>query len=235
MPLFAFSQHKKSLIVNYPHLPSKACFKMLCRRASACCKAASIVSSILSQTVIFDSISATTWCCSSMEQYGTTRFSSVSKLMFFCAVAGAKAHKRTFWDSIKCFIYSGMIYSEGVNPTILSGKHASIPKNAVSAILAAIVIQSVPFGHNLLCCKPKLPYFWAHVVIYRFAAFTSPVWIKGYFPSSNKAGSLRGRCLDFPRPNSPSLDRAIYLHSGGIVGNVIVSSTDAQSKSISSI
>ena len=37
---------------------------------------------------------------------------------------------------------------------MLSGKHASIPKIAVSAIFAAIVIHNVPAFHNLLCSSP---------------------------------------------------------------------------------
>ena len=64
----------------------------------------------------------------------------MSKFIFFCAVAGAKAHNRNFCDSMKYFTYSGITYSFAVNPTTLSGKQASIPRNAVSAIFACVVM-----------------------------------------------------------------------------------------------
>jgi hypothetical protein len=41
-----------------------------------------------------------------------------------------------------------------INPITLSGKQAEIARIAVSAILAAIVIQRVPGAHILLCARP---------------------------------------------------------------------------------
>ena len=124
------------------------------------------------------------------------------------------------------------MFSFGIKPTTLSGKQASIPKNAVSAILAAIVMQRVPFGHNLLCAKPNSPYILEYSVIYLSAFFTSLVCRKGYFPSSNSRASFLGLCFDFPLPKSPSLFKCTYFHSDGISGKLFISSLEQYSISI---
>ena len=49
-------------------------------------------------------------------------------------------------------------FSYGINPITLSGKHASIPSMAESAILAAIVKHKVPLGHKRLCSNPFSEY-----------------------------------------------------------------------------
>ena len=42
-----------------------------------------------------------------------------------------------------------------VKPTTLSGKQASMASIEVLAMLAAMVMQSVPFGHMRLCRRPS--------------------------------------------------------------------------------
>jgi hypothetical protein len=44
--------------------------------------------------------------------------------------------------------------SSTTTPIKLSGKQASNPSTPVSAMFAAMVMQSVPFGHNLLWANP---------------------------------------------------------------------------------
>lgn len=65
--------------------------------------------------------------------------------------------------------------SEGAKPTTLSGKQVSNVRIAVFAMFAAIVMQSVPFGHILLCLKPSSEYVCEYAVRYFLAFAMSPV------------------------------------------------------------
>jgi hypothetical protein len=63
---------------------------------------------------------------------GDARTFRVSRLMFLCAVAGAKAVRSAFTVRIKNSTKSGsQILSSGRKPTMLSGKQASMPRIAL--------------------------------------------------------------------------------------------------------
>jgi hypothetical protein len=72
----------------------------------------------------------------------------ISRLMFFCAVAGANSKRFALAVLTKYSKYLAFSNTDaGMKPTTLSGKHASKLNIPLSAMFAAIVMQSVPFGH----------------------------------------------------------------------------------------
>jgi len=68
--------------------------------------------------------------------------SRISRLMFFCAVAGANSSKFAFAVRTKYSKYLALSNTrDGTNPTTLSGKQASNARIPLSAIFAAMVMQ----------------------------------------------------------------------------------------------
>src|SRR5690606_35011792 len=102
--------------------------------------------------------------------------------------------------------------SSAMKPITLSGKQASMPNKAASAIFAAIVTHKVLTGQSLLCFNPSLEYICVNSFILKFAALTSAVCTKGNsWPYRNSA--FLGLCLDFPLPTKPKSSKMTFFHS----------------------
>lgn len=80
---------------------------------------------------------------------------NIARLIFFCADSGAESSSAFCRNDSHTRTYSTVAGSSARKPTTLSGKQASKVKIPVLAMLAAIVMQSVPAGHILLCRNPK--------------------------------------------------------------------------------
>ena len=78
--------------------------------------------------------------------------------IFFCASCGASLSMPPRRKSSVALTYSLRTSGPGVKLTMLSGEDASNPKIAVLAMLAAIVMHSVPAGERRLCFSPNSEY-----------------------------------------------------------------------------
>jgi TRAP transporter TAXI family solute receptor len=95
--------------------------------------------------------------CSSTSGATIGNDKSLSRLRLSCVAPRLTDKKRCRIRSREYLTkrMSALVLS-GIKPTTLSGKHASILRMAVLAVLApAIVMQSVSGGHILLCCSPN--------------------------------------------------------------------------------